>query len=451
MDNPGLRSLPAGLRGSASQVLHPIVSLDQAIALPVMQRGWDLAFQRSSFPAAARYRVLIGDCVERPSALISTGLFLPNPLQTRCSLCTTGPLTRLFTRGVLAFARLAECLPAHVCSRRQGMPVLLLILVDSDFFMLNIPALLPVALFSAQAFQAFLALLHQVVSVALRSLLFAGKEDTILCACRRRQIAGSGVVPEGVQEGPVAKNRGVWLYHRPGLRIFRRSAIASCFSGCSPGLFAFVFIDFLSKILTTTKETPFCASVSSSLKESQCQKSLAACERNRRVFPRKGGSNPLPIVPSHGEHSLQRKEEQRETMHSTFHHLSALLRKLFRFLHTLRVYGLEYDTIIRSSKTALVIGTLLGLINHGQALISGHFTWGELVPLLITYLVPFSVTTYGQVQGKRQRDKLWANKREGAGRETTMERQTGDFRRSAVISASSGAADVARPPTGASR
>jgi hypothetical protein len=29
-----------------------------------------------------------------------------------------------------------------------------------------------------------------------------------------------------------------------------------------------------------------------------------------------------------------------------------------------------------------------------------------MLPMLITYLVPFSVATYGQVQGKRQRDRL---------------------------------------------
>ena len=68
-------------------------------------------------------------------------------------------------------------------------------------------------------------------------------------------------------------------------------------------------------------------------------------------------------------------------------------------------YGLERDTLTRSVKTALVIGTVLGLINHGQALLAGHFTADHLGPLLLTYLVPFFVATYGQIQGKRQRDQ----------------------------------------------
>jgi hypothetical protein len=69
------------------------------------------------------------------------------------------------------------------------------------------------------------------------------------------------------------------------------------------------------------------------------------------------------------------------------------------------VYCAERDTILRSIKTALVIGTILAIINHGQQLLSGHFSLNWIIPMLITYLVPFSVATYGQVQGKRQRDK----------------------------------------------
>lgn len=69
-------------------------------------------------------------------------------------------------------------------------------------------------------------------------------------------------------------------------------------------------------------------------------------------------------------------------------------------------YGLERDTLVRSIKTALVVGSIVGLINHGLALITGHlFTADQLTPLLLTYFVPFFVATYGQIQGKRQRDQ----------------------------------------------
>ena len=71
---------------------------------------------------------------------------------------------------------------------------------------------------------------------------------------------------------------------------------------------------------------------------------------------------------------------------------------------SLLAYCLERETLLFSVKMALVIGTLLALINHGQAVLSGHFTSDRLVSLLLTYCVPFAVALYSQVQGKRQRD-----------------------------------------------
>ncbi len=71
-------------------------------------------------------------------------------------------------------------------------------------------------------------------------------------------------------------------------------------------------------------------------------------------------------------------------------------------------YCLERATLLFSIKMALVVGTLLALINHGQAIVTGHFTSDRLLPMLLTYCVPFSVAMYSQIQGKRQRDRLQA-------------------------------------------
>jgi len=71
-------------------------------------------------------------------------------------------------------------------------------------------------------------------------------------------------------------------------------------------------------------------------------------------------------------------------------------------------YCLERATLLFSIKMALIVGTILALINHGQAMFTGHFTFDQLVPLLITYCVPFTVAMYSQVQGKRERDRLYA-------------------------------------------
>ena len=49
--------------------------------------------------------------------------------------------------------------------------------------------------------------------------------------------------------------------------------------------------------------------------------------------------------------------------------------------------------------TALVVGTILTAINHGDVILSG------LVPaawkVILTYCVPFCVTTWGAITGKR--------------------------------------------------
>lgn len=69
-------------------------------------------------------------------------------------------------------------------------------------------------------------------------------------------------------------------------------------------------------------------------------------------------------------------------------------------------YCLERDTPMHSIRTALLVGTILALINHGTEMLAGQLSARWVVPMLITYLVPFSVATYGQVHGKRQRDAL---------------------------------------------
>lgn len=49
----------------------------------------------------------------------------------------------------------------------------------------------------------------------------------------------------------------------------------------------------------------------------------------------------------------------------------------------------------RSLVVALTVGTILNLINQGDALVTGAVL--DLTKLLLTYLVPYSVSTYGAV------------------------------------------------------
>ena len=49
--------------------------------------------------------------------------------------------------------------------------------------------------------------------------------------------------------------------------------------------------------------------------------------------------------------------------------------------------------------TALVVGTILTTINHGDVILAGD--WPPLVKVLLTYCVPYCVTTWGAMTGKR--------------------------------------------------
>jgi hypothetical protein len=49
--------------------------------------------------------------------------------------------------------------------------------------------------------------------------------------------------------------------------------------------------------------------------------------------------------------------------------------------------------------TALIVGTLLTIINHGDVLIAGEFP--PPIKVFLTYCVPYCVTTWGAVTGKR--------------------------------------------------
>ena len=49
--------------------------------------------------------------------------------------------------------------------------------------------------------------------------------------------------------------------------------------------------------------------------------------------------------------------------------------------------------------TALVVGTVLTLINHGDVLLSRNYP--PFLKVLLTYCVPFCVTTWGSYLGKK--------------------------------------------------
>ncbi|MEM7100938.1 MAG: nitrate/nitrite transporter NrtS [Pseudomonadota bacterium] len=59
------------------------------------------------------------------------------------------------------------------------------------------------------------------------------------------------------------------------------------------------------------------------------------------------------------------------------------------------------DVVSRATKIGLIVGTLLTAINHGPALAAGAADLGNLLQILLTYCVPYGVSTYSSVQALR--------------------------------------------------
>jgi len=53
-------------------------------------------------------------------------------------------------------------------------------------------------------------------------------------------------------------------------------------------------------------------------------------------------------------------------------------------------------------KTAIFVGSLLFLINHGPALLRGEMTGERLISTAVTYTMPYLVNVYGQYSYRRK-------------------------------------------------
>ena len=56
-------------------------------------------------------------------------------------------------------------------------------------------------------------------------------------------------------------------------------------------------------------------------------------------------------------------------------------------------------------RTAVFVGSLLFLINHGAAFIRREMTQERWISTLITYMMPYLVNVYGQYSYRRKLDK----------------------------------------------
>lgn len=48
-------------------------------------------------------------------------------------------------------------------------------------------------------------------------------------------------------------------------------------------------------------------------------------------------------------------------------------------------------------KLSIIVGTILGLINHGSDILANTLSTSQRIQILVTYLVPYSVSTYSSV------------------------------------------------------
>jgi hypothetical protein len=56
----------------------------------------------------------------------------------------------------------------------------------------------------------------------------------------------------------------------------------------------------------------------------------------------------------------------------------------------------------RSLRVAMLVGTILVLLNYTDRFIMGDITWIDVIKMLLTYLVPFIVSTHASVSAVRE-------------------------------------------------
>lgn len=64
------------------------------------------------------------------------------------------------------------------------------------------------------------------------------------------------------------------------------------------------------------------------------------------------------------------------------------------------------DVVLRAGKTAVFVGLILIAINHGDALLAGQWTSELILKMLLTFAVPYCVSTFSSVGALRNVDKL---------------------------------------------
>jgi len=59
------------------------------------------------------------------------------------------------------------------------------------------------------------------------------------------------------------------------------------------------------------------------------------------------------------------------------------------------------SVVRRATVVALVVGSILVIINHGDAIVNGDLSGGRLLRIVLTIAVPYCVSTYSSVSALR--------------------------------------------------
>lgn len=64
------------------------------------------------------------------------------------------------------------------------------------------------------------------------------------------------------------------------------------------------------------------------------------------------------------------------------------------------------SVMFRAARIALVVGAVLAAINHGDRILSATLDSGGLFKILLTFCVPYCVSTYSSVLAIRERSQF---------------------------------------------
>jgi hypothetical protein len=69
--------------------------------------------------------------------------------------------------------------------------------------------------------------------------------------------------------------------------------------------------------------------------------------------------------------------------------------------------ALRSDIAGRGLKTALMVGTILTVINYGDVLADNTVTLTILIKIVLNYLIPYCVSTYAGVEALADEQREW--------------------------------------------